>query len=41
LAQKRLDQLRQEGQITLSPIQPEQKPAVPVILPTDTTKSPE
>ena len=41
LAQQRFDQLRQEGQITLSPIQPEQKPAVPVILPTDTTKSPE
>ncbi|OGB60648.1 MAG: hypothetical protein A2Y94_03375 [Caldithrix sp. RBG_13_44_9] len=41
LAQQRFDQLRQEGQITLSPIQPEQKPVVPVPQPADTTKSPE
>jgi tetratricopeptide (TPR) repeat protein len=41
LAQQRFDQLRQEGQITLSPIQPEQKPITPVSQPSDTTKSPE
>jgi tetratricopeptide (TPR) repeat protein len=40
LAQQRFDQLRQEGQITLSPIQPEQKPILPVTQPSDTTKTP-
>jgi tetratricopeptide (TPR) repeat protein len=40
LAQQRFDQLRQEGHITLSPIQPEQKPTAPVIQSSDTTTSP-